>query len=148
MVTDSVIATISEDVQSDIVAALHSIGLGHRTRVMRRQVGSILDQLERAGIAGTQAPASLPDAERVVVVNAAHRSQEIACLLLQRGATSSWTFSAVAGWQPIDDEAIEIAATSELPPRPVLPPHRSSRTFRQTKIRRRNHRHSEAGQAE
>lgn len=143
MQRESAIAIIPEDIQNDTVSALHAAGVGHLARVIRKERSDIREQLARAGINHTNAPEALADAQRVIIVNAAHRSQEVACLLLQRGATSSWIVTVDAGWQPVDDEAIEIAATRDLPPRPV-PPHRSSRTFRRTRVRRRHHRRPDA----
>lgn len=137
MHAESVIAVITEEIQNDVVAALHADGLGHLTRVIRRERGDIVDQLGRAGIETTGAPDTLPGADRVVLVAPAPRSLETACLALQRGAVSAWIISAEDGWQPVDDEAIAIAAARGLPPRPLGPAHRSSRTFRKQNIRRR-----------
>lgn len=137
MHAESVIAVITEEIQNDVIAALHADGLGHLTRVIRRERGDIADQLGRAGIASDDAPDALTEADRVVLITPAPRSIDTACLVLQRGAISAWTMSPHDGWHPVDDEAIEIAATRELPPRPVAPAHRSSRTFRKQNIRRR-----------
>ena len=133
----SAIAVITEETQNDVVAALHAAGVGHLTRVIRRERGSIIDQLRRAGVDTDALPANLPDADRVVLVTPAPRAVETACLVLQRGATSAWTVTPEEGWEVVDDRAIEIAATRELPARPVPPVHPSGRTFRKPNIRRR-----------
>ncbi|HYH12412.1 MAG TPA: hypothetical protein VD789_08680 [Thermomicrobiales bacterium] len=133
----SAIAVITEDTQNDVIAALHAAGVGHLTRVIRRERGIIADQLKRAGVDTGDLPATLPDADRVVLVTPAPRALETACLVLQRGATSAWTVTPEAGWEVVDDQAIEIAATRDLPARPVPPVHRSGRTFRKPNIRRR-----------
>jgi hypothetical protein len=132
----SVVAVITEEIQNDVIAALHAAGVGHLARVIRRARGPIAEQLERAGIDTASLPSTLTDADRVVLVTPAPRDLETACLMLQRGATSAWT-RADDGWRPVDDEAIAIAATRELPARPVGPAHRSGRTFRQQHLRRR-----------
>lgn len=133
----SAIAVISEETQNDVIAALHAAGVGHLTRVIRRERGSIVDQLRRAGVDTDALPATLPDAERVVLVTPAPRALETACIALQRGAASAWTMTPEEGWEVVDDRAIEIAATPELPARPVPPVHPSGRTFRKQNIRRR-----------
>lgn len=133
----SAIAVITEETQNDVVAALHAAGVGHLTRVIRRERGKIADQLRRAGVDVGDLPATLPEADRVVLVTPAPRALETACLVLQRGATSAWTVTPEDGWEVVDDRAIEIAATRDLPARPVPPVHRSDRTFRKPNIRRR-----------
>lgn len=138
MRTDTVTAIIAPDLQNDLVAALHARNVGHLARVLRPDRGPLLDQLGRAGIEIAKAPSSLADAERVLVVTAAHLAPEIGWLLLQRGATSVWIVSPDGSWRPMDDMPIEIAATAALPPRSIPPAHRSERTFRQPKHRRRS----------
>ncbi len=133
----SVFAVISEEIQNDVVAALHAAGVGHLTRVIRRERGAVDTQLVRAGIATDDVPAPLLHADRVILVTPAPNALDTACLMLQRGAVSSWTLTPDEGWQVVDDKAIEIAATRELPPRPVAPAHRSGRTFRKPNVRRR-----------
>lgn len=133
----SVFAVITEEIQNDVVAALHAAGVGHLTRVIRRERGAVGAQLERAGVASDDVPASLAHADRVILVTPAPNALDTACLVLQRGAISAWTFTPDEGWQPIDDKAIEIAATRDLPARPVAPAHRSGRTFRKPNVRRR-----------
>jgi hypothetical protein len=130
-------AVIAEEIQNDVVAALHAAGVGHLTRVIRRERGAIDTQLERAGVPTGETPDSLVHADRVILVTPAPNALDIACLVLQRGAVSAWTLTPDDGWQAIDDKAIEIAATRELPPRPVAPAHRSGRTFRKPNVRRR-----------
>jgi hypothetical protein len=132
----SVVAVITEEIQNDVIAALHAAGVGHLTRVIRRERGAIASQLDRAGIDPSDLPETLLDAERVVLITPAPRDLETACLMLQRGAVSAWTL-ADDGWLAVDDKAIEIAATRELPPRPVPPQHISGRTFRKPNLRRR-----------
>jgi hypothetical protein len=133
----SVIAVITEEIQNDVIAALHTAGVGHLTRVIRRERGDIPGQLTRAGVDTDNLPPTLPTADRIVMVTPAPLALETACLVLQRGAISAWTLTPDDGWQAIDDKAIEIAATRELPARPVAPAHRSARTFRKPNIRRR-----------
>ena len=133
----SVVAVITEETQNDIIAALHAAGVGHLTRVIRRERGEIAAQLDRAGVATEDLPAGVDAADRTVLVSPAPNSLQTACLVLQRGAVSAWTITQDEGWQAIDDKAIEIAATPELPARPVAPVHRSGRTFRKPNVRRR-----------
>jgi hypothetical protein len=133
----SVVAVITDETQNEIVAALHAAGVGHLTRVIRRERGRIAGQLDRAGVDIDELPDAIATAERTVLVTPTVRPVDTACLVLQRGATSAWTLTSDEGWQAIDDKAIEIAATSGLPARPVPQPYRASRTFRKQGIRRR-----------
>jgi hypothetical protein len=133
----SVVAVITDETQNDIIAGLHAAGMGHLTRVIRRERGHIAGQLDRAGIEIDELPDPIVTADRTVLVTPTARPVDTACIILQRGAISAWTLTSEEGWQAIDDKAIEIAATSGLPARPVSPPHRSSRTFRKQGIRRR-----------
>lgn len=142
----SAVAVITEDIQNDIVAALHAAGVGHLTRVIRRERGDIATQLRRAGVDPGAVPDAVLGAERVVVVSPDASNLETACVMLQRGAISAWTLSPGDGWHPVDDEMIEIAATRDLPPRPPAPSHLSARTFRRRDLRRR-HRRSSTGEA-
>ena len=133
----SVVAVITEETQNDVVAALHASGVGHLTRVIRQERGPISAQLQRAGIETSNLPDSIANAARAVLITPAPSSLETACLLLQRGATSAWTLTEEDGWKFVDDTALDIAATRELPARPLAPAHRSARTFRKQNIRRR-----------
>lgn len=138
MRANNVVAIIPEDHQNDLVAALHSRSAGHVARVIRRDRGDVLAQLARAGVDTLNVPEAIVTADRILMVAAAHRSPEIGWLLLRRGATSVWIVSPENGWTVMDDTAIDIAATASLPPRPVPPAHRSARTFRPSKQRRRS----------
>jgi len=133
----SAIAVITEQTQNDVIAALHAAGVGHLTRVIRQERGRIVDQLRRAGVDTSRIPTPVVEADRVVLVTPAPRAIETASLVLQRGATSAWMVTAEAEWEAVDDRLIEIAATRELPARPVPPAHRSGRTFRKPNVRRR-----------
>jgi hypothetical protein len=141
----SAVAVITEEIQNDVVAALHAAGVGHLTRVIRRERGDIATQLGRAGIDASQLPHTILDADRVVLVSPDTRNLETACVMLQKGATSAWTLDPGDGWHAVDDETIEIAATRELPARPPAPTHVSGRTFRRRDLRRRNRRSPAAG---
>lgn len=136
----SAVAVITEEIQNDVVAALHAAGVGHLTRVIRRERGEIATQLRRAGIDADSIPAAVRDADRVVLVTPDARNLETACTMLQRGATSAWTLTPGDGWHVVDDETIEIAATRDLPARPPIPTHVSGRTFRRRDLRRRHRR--------
>ena len=136
----SAVAVITEDIQNDVVAALHAAGIGHLTKVIRRERGDIATQLGRAGIDADRVPVSVLDADRVVLVSPDARNLETACIMLQKGATSAWTLNPDDGWSVVDDETIEIAATRELPARPPSPAHVSGRTFRRRDLRRRHRR--------
>ncbi len=141
----SAVAVITEDIQNDVVAALHVVGVGHLTRVIRRERGDIATQLRRAGIDPDLVPDCVLDADRVVLVSPDARNLETACVMLQKGATSAWTLNPGDGWHAVDDETIEIAATRELPARPPAPTHVSGRTFRRRDLRRRHRRSPAAG---
>jgi hypothetical protein len=134
------VAIITEELQNDIVAALHAAGVGHLTRVIRRERGDITTQLRRAGIDAADLPPAIPGADRVVVVSPDAGNVQTACIMLQKGATSAWTLDPGDGWRTVDDETIEIAATRELPARPIAPAHVSGRTFRRRDLRRRHRR--------
>jgi hypothetical protein len=136
----SAVAVITEDIQNDVIAALHAAGVGHLTRVIRRERGDIAAQLDRAGIDTDHLPGAIPGADRVVLVTPDARNLETACIMLQRGAISAWTLTPGEGWRAVDDRAIEIAATRELPARPIAPAHISGRTFRRRDLRRRSRR--------
>ena len=136
----SAVAVITEEIQNDVVAALHAAGVGHLTRVIRRERGDIATQLRRAGVDVDLVPASVLEADRIVLVSPDARNLETACVMLQKGATSAWTLTPGDGWQAVDDETIEIAATRDLPARPPGPTHVSGRTFRRRDLRRRHRR--------
>lgn len=136
----SAVAVITEETQNDVVAALHAAGVGHLTRVIRRERGDVATQLGRAGIHADHLPGAIRDANRVVLVSPDARNIETACIMLQRGATSAWTLTAEDGWRAVDDETIAIAATRELPARPAATAHVSERTFRRRELRRRHRR--------
>gem|GEM_PF-2835792 len=95
-------------------------------------------QVARAGVDTANVPAAIGTASRILIVAAAHRSPEIGWLLLQRGAISVWIVSSEGAWSAMDDTAIDIAAVSGLPPMPIPLAHRSARTFRAAKHRRRS----------
>jgi hypothetical protein len=136
----SAVAVITEEIQNDVVAALHAAGVGHLTRVIRRERGDIATQLRRAGVDSDDVPPAVIEADRVVLVSPDARNLETACIMLQKGATSAWTLNTGDGWNVVDDETIEIAATRELPARPPAPVHVSGRTFRRRDLRRRTRR--------
>lgn len=136
----SAVAVITEEIQNDVVAALHAAGVGHLTRVIRRERGDIATQLRRAGVDVDLVPASVLEADRIVLVSPDARNLETACVMLQKGATNAWTLNPGDGWQAVDDETIEIAATRDLPARPPAPTHVSGRTFRRRDLRRRHRR--------
>ncbi len=140
MRAETVIAIVDPELQNDLVATLHARNAGHLARIVRGDRGDVAAQIGRVGIDPERLPATLAQSDRVLVVTAAHRSAEIGWLLLQRGATSVWIVSPDQEWTVLDDMTIEIAASAELPPRPVPPAHRSGRTFRPA-VRRRRSRH-------
>src|SRR5687767_3748614 len=82
----SAVAVITEEIQNDVVAALHAAGVGHLTRVIRHERGDIATQLGRAGIDADRLPDTILDAERVVLVSPDARNLETACIMLQKGA--------------------------------------------------------------
>jgi len=135
---ETVIAIVDPDLQNDLVATLHARNAGHLARVVRGDRGDVAAQIGRVGIDPERMPKTLAAADRVLIVTAAHRSAEIGWLLLQRGATSVWIVSPDQEWTVLDDMTINIAASAELPPAPVPPVHRSGRTFRPSKHRRRS----------
>lgn len=140
MRSNVVVAIIDPELQNDLVAGLHGRNLGHLARVLRQDRGDLIAQITRAGVDTSNVPDSLDRADRVLLVNAAGRSAEVAWFLLQRGATTVWIVNPDAHWTEVDDMPVEIAATPELPPRAVTPAYRSGRTFRPSKHRRRSRR--------
>lgn len=138
MRVETVIAIVDPELQNDLVATLHARNAGHLARIVRGERGDVAAQFRRVGIDSERLPATLAQADRALIVTAAHRSAEIGWLLLQRGATSVWIVSPDQEWTVLDDMTIAIAASAELPPRPVPPAHRSGRTFRPSKHRRRS----------
>lgn len=138
MRAETVVAIIQPELQNDLVAALHARNVGHIAKVIREDRGNLMAQIGRVSLDTTNAPESLATAQRILIVSAAYRSPELGWLLLQRGATSVWIVSPGGEWSQMGDMPLEIAATADLAPRPIPPAHRSSRTFRPSKHRRRS----------
>ncbi|MGC4104776.1 MAG: hypothetical protein QM753_00285 [Thermomicrobiales bacterium] len=135
MLADAVVAIVDDDRLPAILAVIHRNGLGHIARVMKRERGDFRAQLRRASIPVEQAPDTLDDAGRILLVTAAARSQMTADLLLRNHAIAAWVITKQGFWRDIDDRTELVAATPDLvsatspdirlpqaSPTPVVPP--------------------------
>lgn len=136
----TIVAICTPDDQNDLLAALHGRNAGHLVRVLRADRDDITAQVTRIGLDTALAPTTLAEADRAMVINAAHRATEIGWLLLQRGATSVWLVTGDGAWCAMDDMPLEVSPAAGLPPMPMPMPtaqSRAERAFRPTRHRRR-----------
>ena len=119
MLQDSVVAIVPDDAVRDILPAVHRAGLGHLARLIRAGRSSVLQQLQRAGVPISQAPASLETSRAVLLITAAARSPMAASLVLQHGANAVWTVSNQGAWVEIEDVILVQPNVHELPPHPA-----------------------------
>lgn len=119
MVSQTVIAIIPEEHLSDILTHIHRAGLGHNARVLRPRRGPLKDQLRRAGVPVEQAPRRLDAAGCILMIMAAARSPMAANLVLQQGASATWTVSTSGIWSLVDDHVVEQSVPT--PVTPVIP---------------------------
>jgi hypothetical protein len=61
MLPDAVITIIPNGKLSALLSAIHSDGMGYLARIATVERGPLLDQLQRAGIPVSQAPAAVAD---------------------------------------------------------------------------------------
>lgn len=106
MVSDTVVAIVSEDVLPALLSQVHRAGLGQNARVLRPHRHPIQYQLVRAGIPIANMPPRVDDAEAVLMVMAAGRSPIAANLALQSGAAAIWIVSRSGAWSIIDDHDV------------------------------------------
>lgn len=129
MLQDSVVAVVSDDAVRDILPAVHRAGLGHIARLIRSGRSSVVQQLQRAGVPVSQAPARLETSQTVLLINAAARSPMAASLVLQHGATMVWTVSGTGNWIATEDVILVKPNVHDLPPHPArLVPGRDAPT--------------------
>lgn len=119
MIQDSVVALIPEHAVRDVLPAIHRAGLGHLARVIRSGRNPVLDQLQRAGVPVSQAPAGIEECDAILLVTAAARSQMAASLLLQSGANQVWTVSGIGVWIVAEDVLLTKPNVHLLPPHPA-----------------------------
>ncbi|MDQ3654831.1 MAG: hypothetical protein M3457_07115 [Chloroflexota bacterium] len=127
MLQDSVVAIVSDDAVRDILPAVHRAGLGHLARLIRAGRSSVVQQLQRAGVPISQAPANLATSRAVLLITTAARSPMAASLVLQHGAEAVWTVSIQGAWVEIEDVILVQPNVHELPPHPArLVPRRGA----------------------
>lgn len=121
MVSDTVVAIVSENVLPALLSQIHRAGLGQNARVLRPHRHPIQYQLERAGIPIANMPPRVNDAEAVLMVMAAGRAPIAADLALQSGASAVWIVSRSASWSLVDDHDVAEAplASSARTPTPA-----------------------------
>lgn len=119
MLQDSVVAIVSDEAVRDILPAVHRAGLGHLARLIRAGRSSVVQQLQRAGVPISQAPASLATSQAALLITAAARSPMAASLVLQHGAGAVWTVSNMGTWVEIEDVILAQPNIHELPPHPA-----------------------------
>jgi glutamate-1-semialdehyde aminotransferase len=130
MLPDAVITIIPNGKLSALLSAIHSDGMGYLARIATVERGPLLDQLQRAGIPVSQAPAAVADAEQVLFVNAGGRAQSTASLLMRHGAQRAWIVNAHGAWVDVDDTLLTTAPVAprqfgerqDVPGRCQLPP--------------------------
>lgn len=116
MLQDSVVAIVTDDAVGDILPAVHRASLGHLARLIRAGRSPVMQQLQRAGVPVSQAPAILESSAAVLLVTAAARSSMAASLVLQHGASTVWTVSSRGAWVEIEDVILAQPNVHELPP--------------------------------
>ncbi len=119
MLQDSVVAIVSDDAVRDILPAVHRAGLGHLARLIRAGRSSVAQQLQRAGVPVSQAPAHVETSPAVLLISAAARSPMAASLALQHGASMVWTVSGMGTWTATEDVILIQPNLHELPPHPA-----------------------------
>jgi len=119
MIQDSVVALVPEDAVRNVLPAIHRAGLGHLARMIRTGRRPVLDQLQRAGVPVSQAPAGLRECDAILLVAAAARSPMAASLLLQSGANQVWTVSRHGVWIDTEDVLLKKPNVHLLPPHPA-----------------------------
>ncbi len=119
MLQDSVVAIVPDDAVRDILPAVHRAGLGHLARLIRSNRRSVVEQLQRAGVPISQAPADLAASPAVLLVRAAARSLMAASLALQHGARAVWIVSGNGAWVEHDDVILVQPNVHVLPPHPA-----------------------------
>ncbi len=119
MLQDSVVAIVSDDAVRDILPAVHRAGLGHLSRLIRVGRSTVVQQLQRAGIPVSQAPAGVQSSQAALLITAAARSPMAASLVLQHGASTVWTVSALGAWIEVEDVILVQPNVHDLPPRPA-----------------------------
>jgi hypothetical protein len=122
MIQESVIAIVPEELLDDVLPAVHRAGLGHLARLLRRERSPLLDQLQRAGVPVSQAPATVADFPTVLLVTAAARSRMTGSLLVQHGAEHIWIVTSLGEWVVVDDVILDQPDTDPRPlPAQVVP---------------------------
>lgn len=119
MLQDSVVAIVPDDAVRDILPAVHRAGLGHLARLVRAGRRSVLDQLQRAGVPVSQAPASIEQCRAALLISAAARSPMASSLVLQHGASTVWIVSALGAWIEVEDILLTQPNVYDLPPHPA-----------------------------
>jgi len=125
MVSDAIVAIVSDDVLPDILTLVHRAGLGHTARVVRPKRATIREQLRRAGVPIASMPARVNDVPAVLLVMAAARSPFAADLALQNGASATWIVTTAGAWDLVDDHLVETPPAEqmvpEVPATPLMP---------------------------
>ena len=115
MVSDAMVAIVSEETLPDILPVVHRSGLGHTARVLKPKKLSIREQLRRAGVPTMDLPERIDGATAVLLIMAAVRSPFAADLALQHGASATWIVTTAGAWILVDDHLIEEQRAPEVP---------------------------------
>ena len=125
MVSDAMVAIVTDEALPDILPVVHRSGLGHTARVLKPKKLSVREQLRRAGVPTMDLPERIEGADAVLLIMAAARSPFAADLALQHGASATWIVTTAGAWNLIDDHLVEQPhapqAPVEVPPIPAVP---------------------------
>ncbi len=119
MLQDAVVAIVPEGRLGDLLPAIHQAGMGYLARVASPSRGPLLDQLQRAGIPATQAPALVTESQQIIFLQAGGRSLMTARLLLGHGLHQVWIVNTLGAWVPVDDQVIAAQAAPVTTPAPA-----------------------------
>ena len=127
MLQDHAVAIVSDESLWDILPEIHKAGLGHLARVIRlSKRGTIVIQLQRAGVPVSQAPPTMHDAEVILLVPAAARSERTAQLAIANGASAAWIVTALGAWNPVDDTLVPTPESRPTRETPLVVPGRGT----------------------
>ncbi len=121
MMSDSVVAIVSDDALPTILSHIHRAGLGHNARVLRPRSTTLTAQLTRAGVPTGQAPERVDDAPALLLVMAAARSPKAADIAVQHGASATWIIKRSGEWTIVDDHVVvdHTVPASDAPRMPI-----------------------------
>lgn len=127
MVSDAMVAIVSDEALPDILPVVHRSGLGHTARVLKPKKLTVREQLRRAGVPTMDLPERIEGAPAVLLIMAAARSPFAADLALQHGASATWVVTTTGAWNLVDDHLVQEQRApqgpAEMPAAAVVPHH-------------------------